>query len=166
MTVEKPYVNRMVRVKQSIITIVASLFLFLAIPMVGQASIEPAAVCGGSAQIPFDFWIGGSRLPAGQYRVECIIATVVVLFHNADKNVHQQAFLIPTSDEVAIDDYKLVFTVHAHQHYMQELWNSNGKAVLTSRFGMAMAPEDTRIEIPMDENQPGKQATGNGSSDR
>ena len=69
-------------------------------------------------------------MPASKYNVECISATVVVLFHNADKNVHQQAFLIPTSDEVAIDDYKLVFTVHGHQHYMQELWNSNEKRFL------------------------------------
>ncbi len=142
--------------KRPIITIVVGLWLFLAIPMVGQSSIEPAAACGASVEVPFDFWIGPSRFPAGQYRVECLLTTMV-LFHNAEKNIHTQTFLMPTGDKVATGDYKLIFAMHDHQLYLQELWNSNGRAVLTLRLA-TMAPDDTTIEIPVNKTEPGKVA--------
>ncbi len=147
--------------KHRIITMVIGLLLFAAVPLVGQSSIEPAAACGGSVQIPFDFWIGPSRFPAGTYRMECLLVTMV-LFHNTDKNIHAQAFLMPTGDKVATDDYKLIFAMHDHQRYLQELWNSNGRAVLTLRLA-TMAPEDTRIEIAVDKNELGKVAATSGA---
>ena len=124
--------------------------------MVGQTSIEKGATCG-SARIPFDFWIEDSRFPAGKYSMECILDTLV-MFRKSDKTAQKHAFLMSTGDDATTDDYKLIFTVHLRQRYLQELWNTNGRAVLTSRFGIALAPGDTRIEIPVHKNQPGKDA--------
>jgi hypothetical protein len=127
-------------------------FLLLTVPIaVGQTDIRPPAVPGASARIPFDFWIGGSHLPAGDYALDSILDTLVI-FRNARAKTQEHAFLVPTGDAVECKEYKLVFVLHNRQHYLRELWNSNGKAVLTSNIGVAMAPADTLIEVPVIQN--------------
>jgi hypothetical protein len=55
----------------------------------------------------------------------------------------------PTGELVANGDYKLVFIVHTGQHYLQEVWKSEGKAAATSQIGITIAPADTRTEAPL-----------------
>jgi hypothetical protein len=141
------------------ITLIGPIFWLLVIIVpttVGQTSVvEPAASCTSIARIPFEFWIGSSRLPAGNYSLDCILATEVIFRNMQAKTAMETAFLLPTGDEVASNHYKLVFTLHNGQHYLQEVWNSNGRAILTSRFEVNSVPAATRAEVPLIGSQNG-----------
>ena len=127
-------------------------FLLLNVPIaVGLTDTRPSAVPVASARIPFDFWIGGSHLPAGDYALDSILDTLVI-FRNARAKAQEHAFLVPSGDAVGCTEYKLVFVLHNRQHYLRELWNSSGKAVLTSYMGVAMVSADTLIEVPVIQN--------------
>jgi hypothetical protein len=100
------------------------------------------------AHIPYDFWIGGTHLPAGDYSISTGVASVMV-FWNEKANVGEQAFLIPTGHSVASGDYKLIFAVHDSRHYLRAIWDSGGTAVLTTEFHVAPATGDTETEIKL-----------------
>jgi hypothetical protein len=144
----------------SITALVISFLLVIVSTGFGQTKVEPTAGCG-TTQIPFDFWVGGSHLPAGNYILDCSLPTVVT-FRNVQTKEQAQAFLVPTGDEVGLRDHKLIFVTRNRQYYLQELWNSHGRAVLTSRFGVTMASEDIRSEIPISEDKRGKEAAERG----
>ena len=94
--------------------------------------------------------MGDTHLPAGEYALYPVLRlTTLVLLRNTKTNAQEQAFLVPTGELVASGDYKLVFVVQKGQHYLQELWESDGKAVLTSQLGITMGPADTRSEVPL-----------------
>jgi len=117
---------------------------------VGQTRTQPPAPPIATAQIPFDFWIGDTHLPAGKYAVYPVLRlNTLVLLRNTKTDAQEQAFLVPTGDLVASSDYKLVFVVHAGEHYLQEFWESDGKAVLTSQLGISIGPADARSEVPL-----------------
>jgi hypothetical protein len=112
-----------------------------------------------SARIPFDFWIGGAHLPAGDYTLDFILDTLV-LFRNAGANAQEHAFFMPTGEPAPGGENKLLFVVENRQHHLQELWNANGRAVLTWRTGAWMNKEDTRIKIALSEERPGTTLAG------
>jgi hypothetical protein len=98
------------------------------------------------AQIPYDFWIVGTRLSAGEYTLSPVVDTVV-LFRNVKTNATEQASLVPTGEQVATDNHKLVFVLHNGQHYLREVWNQNGRNVVTSQFNSPIADSDTQTEV-------------------
>jgi hypothetical protein len=104
------------------------------------------------AHIPYDFWIGGTRLPAGDYSISPGAASVVV-FWNARGEIGGQAFLIPTGASVASADCKLIFVLHDGEHYLRAIWLSDGKAVLTSEFHLPSAAGDTETEVRLFEQK-------------
>src|SRR5690349_5662711 len=67
-----------------------------------------------TVQIPYDFWIVGTRLPAGEYAISPVVDTVV-LIRNVKTKAKEQASLMPTGDPVAPGDQKLVFVEHNGQ---------------------------------------------------
>jgi hypothetical protein len=117
---------------------------------VGQTRTRPPAPPIATAQITFDFWIDDTHLPAGEYALYAVRRLdTLVLLRNTKTGAQEQTFLVPTGDPVASGDYKLVFVVHTGKHYLQEVWESAGKAVLTSQFGVNVGAADTRSEIPL-----------------
>jgi len=132
------------------IAVIALSLLVTAATAVGQTKTQEPAPPIATAQIPFDFWMGDTHLPAGEYALYPVLRlTTLVLLRNTKTNAQEQAFLVPTGELVASGDYKLVFVVQKGQHYLQELWESDGKAVLTSQLGITMGPADTRSEVPL-----------------
>lgn len=138
-------------------SLVVAFVLLTVILTIAQTTMQvpPAPVV--TARIPFDFWIGGSHLPAGDYTVESILDTLV-LFRNARANAQEHAFLIPTGNRVESWEYKIVFVVRNREYHLREVWNAKGKAVLTSQIDEL--PGDIRREIFMGEELPSKTVPG------
>jgi hypothetical protein len=133
----------------------------------GAAESEANAVQPASAtraQIPYDFWIVGTRLPAGEYTLSPVVDTVV-LFRNVKTNATEQASLVPTGEQVATDNHKLVFVLHNGQHYLREVWNANGRHVVTSQLNSPIADSDTQTEVRLlDQNRESQRAGRSGNA--
>ena len=111
-----------------------------------QAPVDPIA----TALIPFDFWIGGTHLPAGEYDLyRSLGVKSVIVLRNMEDNAQDEAFLLPTSGPVKIGDCKLIFVNRKGKHYLSEVWNSEGRAILTSEFAAGVARGDKHSEVPL-----------------
>jgi hypothetical protein len=142
----------------------AAMFLVITAALaVGQDNPRPPSPAIATAKIPFDFWVDDTRLPEGEYALYSVfrLNTLVFLRNTKVDAQEQGVFLMPTGDPVASGDYKLVFVVHEGQHYLREIWASNGKAVLTSQFGIDVAPADTLSEIRLVAEKVAKAAAAN-----
>jgi len=115
------------------------------------------------AQIPYDFWIVGTHLPAGEYILSRIVDTVV-LFRNVKTKASEQASLVPTGERVATDDHKLIFVLHNGQHYLREVWNANGRHVVTSQLNSRLAESDTQTEVRLVDQKRETQMPGQAGS--
>ena len=117
---------------------------------VGQAQIQAPADTIPTALIPFDFWIGGMHLPAGEYHLyRSLGLNSVVVLRSMENNAQDEAFLLPISGPTAIDNCKLIFVSRKGKHYLHEVWDSDGRAILTSEFSIAVVPGDTLSEVPL-----------------
>jgi hypothetical protein len=116
-----------------------------------------------TTHIPFDFWVDGTHLAAGDYAVYPVrrLKNTLLLLRDTKTGAQEQMFLLPTGDAVVSGGCKLVFLVRNGQHYLQEVWDSDGKAILTSHYGMLIAPADTRSEVPLIGKKLAKAAAAN-----
>jgi len=105
-----------------------------------------------SAVIPFDFWVAGTHMAAGEYTLDSEIPTLV-LIRSLRGGPVAQVYLIPTNDRTnAIpgnnqvrNDPKLVFTLRNHRYVFTAIWTPDGEQVVSSEFGSpASAEQQTR----------------------
>lgn len=102
------------------------------------------------ATIPFQFWIGDNPLPAGDYEMEHIVASSLVLFRSTNGDTVQDAYMIPLDDSpVKPDQAKLVFRVQNGKHYLYAFWGLYGKRVLTIESGRPAPAIDSRLDVPV-----------------
>jgi hypothetical protein len=100
------------------------------------------------ATIPFQFWIGDNPLPAGDYEIQHVISSTLVLFRSANGDTTQDAYMIPLDDSVVKPDQaKLVFRVQDGRHYLYGFWGLYGKRVLTAESGGQAPAADSRVEV-------------------
>ena len=100
------------------------------------------------ATIPFEFWIGDNPLPAGDYKIEHVVSSTLVLFRSTNGNTVQDAYMIPLDDSIVKPDQaKLVFRVQDGRHYLYGLWGIYGKRVLTAESARPAPATDNRVEI-------------------
>jgi len=101
------------------------------------------------AAIPFDFWIGGSHLPAGDYIIEPVDSSTYFLFRTKDgKGIHT-VYSVPL-DEVPRpeSEAKLVFKLEDGKHCLYEGWGPFGRRVLTGEsFYRAHSGEMTDVPL-------------------
>ena len=102
------------------------------------------------ATIPFQFWIAGNPLPAGDYQIEHVVSSTLVLFRSKNGNAAQDAYMIPLDDSVVKPDQaKLVFRVQNVKHYLYAFWGVYGKRVLTFESGRPTPAADSRLDVPV-----------------
>jgi hypothetical protein len=102
------------------------------------------------ATIPFQFWIGGNSLPAGDYQIEHVVSSTLVVFRSKNGDAVQEAYMIPLDDSLGKPDQaKLVFRVQNGKHYLYAFWGVYGKRVLTSESGGPAPPADSRLDVPV-----------------
>jgi hypothetical protein len=102
------------------------------------------------AVIPFNFWIGDSQLPVGEY---CMYSTLglssVVLLRNTENGAQEQGFLLPIDGAVPPGDYELIVVTRHGEHYLREIWKPDGRSILTAEFASGDVRGDTRSEVPL-----------------
>jgi len=102
------------------------------------------------AVIPFDFWIGDTKLPAGNYEMKHSTSPTLLVFTSSGDKEATEAFVLPiNNDPVQESQAKLVFLVQHGQHYLYEAWGVYGKRIVTAQYGMPTPTGDMRVEVPM-----------------
>jgi len=104
----------------------------------------------GHAVIPFDFWVGGEHLPAGDYIIEHIESTSYFLFRNTNGNTLAQAYTVPLDGDPPNDgQYKLVFKIKDGKHLLYGGWGPFGRRVLSSESAEPALAERNRVDVPV-----------------
>jgi hypothetical protein len=99
----------------------------------------------GSIDVPFDFYVSGAKLPAGQYTLDRIIPTYVVL-RSKDGKVEQELYFTQTAPAVKDPTLKVIFAVRDGKYYFAEVWSWYGKSQLTSFVPSA---SDQTKDVPL-----------------
>jgi hypothetical protein len=99
----------------------------------------------GTADIPFDFYIAGAKMPAGQYTLN-IIAPTYVLLRNKNGSVQQDLYFLQSALAGKNVPTQIVFALRDGKYYFAEVWSSYGKAQLTS---FTANPGDQTKTVPL-----------------
>jgi hypothetical protein len=81
--------------------------------------------------VPFDFYISGNKLPAGQYSLDRIIPTYGML-RSKDGKVQQDLYFIQTAVPEKNPPLKVIFELRDGKYYFAEIWSWYGKSQLSS----------------------------------
>jgi len=95
--------------------------------------------------VPFDFYISGEKLPAGQYTLDRIIPTYVML-RSKDGKVQQELYLIQTDVPVKNPPLKVIFALRDGKYYFAEVWSWYGKSQLGS---FTPSTSDQTKDVPL-----------------
>jgi hypothetical protein len=98
-----------------------------------------------TADIPFDFYISGVKLPAGQYTLS-IIAPTYVLLRSKDGKVEQDLYFMQSASPGKNPPFKIVFAQRDGKYYFSEVWSILGTSQLTS---FNPQPGDKTKDVPL-----------------
>jgi hypothetical protein len=127
-------------------------FLFLkALMLVMAISGAPAqSKKTAHAMIPFEFWLGGDRLPAGDYVIVHLESTSYLYFRSTDGKWAHDVYTLPVDDVPANEgESQLVFEVRDANHYLYGGWGPFGRRVLVSESSRPVPAGANRAEIPI-----------------
>lgn len=99
----------------------------------------------GTADIPFDFYIAGNKLPAGHYKLD-VIAPTYVIIRSQDGKVQQDLYFLQSAVPTKSMPIQIVFVTRDNKNYFSEVWSWYGKSQLTSFTGKA---GDKTRDVPL-----------------
>ena len=135
----------MMRAKRVTTILLSSLALLL---LVGQGTAQKQTMA--QATIPFEFWIAGNRLPAGDYWIEHIDSRAYILFRSTDGKIVQNAYTLPLDDNPAkATEGKLVFRIQDGRRYLYGGRGPYGQSVLTVESVGPAPTGDNSVEVPI-----------------
>jgi hypothetical protein len=102
--------------------------LIMVLPGLLAAQSQPTR---GTIDVPFDFYISGGKLPAGQYTLDRVVSTYVML-RDKDGKVQQDLYLIQTDAPVKNSPLKVIFALRDGKYYFAEVWSWYGKSRLST----------------------------------
>jgi hypothetical protein len=105
-----------------------ALILMVALPGLLSAQDHPTR---GLIDVPFDFYISGNKLPAGQYSLELIAPTYVML-RSADGKVAQDLYFLQIAVPGNNPTSKVIFAQRDGKYYFSQVWSWLGKSQLSS----------------------------------
>jgi hypothetical protein len=94
----------------------------------GLAQSKPTQ---GMFDAPFEFYISGVKLPAGQYVLDRVAPTYVLL-RAKDGSVQQDLYLLQTAVPTNTTPLKVVFALRDGKYYLAGIWSWYGKSQLSS----------------------------------
>ncbi len=112
--------------KKQVLSIVATLSFLFTLAIAGFA-IDAGKM---KANIPFDFTVGKTKLPAGSYTVDSSIAQGCLRISAADrsKNLFVNVFGGETSRKPS--QAKLVFRRYGNQYFLWQVWNEGSSTAM------------------------------------
>jgi len=128
----------------------ALLIVFISLLGFAQSDADATATpAKRTATIPFEFWVGDRQLPSGDYTIEMVDGPDVLLFRTKDGKKEEQVFLTPAINPVPKSNPKLVFVIHEGKSTLAEVWGTDHKRILTTRYGVFPQKGDTTREVAM-----------------
>jgi len=113
------------------------LLAFSSFSVAQELSITP------TANVPFDFWVGGTHFQAGDYFVDKTEPSMIIIRSKDNKKI-EQAGTILIGEPVTETHARLIFVKINGQFQLAEIWGLLGKRVLTSQYDHAKG-DGTRI---------------------
>jgi hypothetical protein len=98
-----------------------------------------------TADIPFEFYISGNKMPAGQYTLD-IVAPTYVTIRSKDGKLQQDLYFVQTASPGKNLELKIIFNLRDGKYYFSEIWSWRGKARLTS---FTPKPSDETKDVPL-----------------
>ena len=99
----------------------------------------------GTIDVPFDFYISGQKFPAGQYTLDRIIPTYVML-RSKDGKVQQELYFVQTGVPVKNPPLKVIFALRDGKYYFAEVSSWYGKSRLSS---FTPSASDQTKDVPL-----------------
>ncbi len=99
----------------------------------------------GTVNVPFDFYISGSKLPAGEYTLD-IVAPTYVNLRSTDGKTQQALYFFQTAEPGKDPVSQVIFALRDGKYYFSEVWSWFGKAQLTSFVPKA---SDKTKQVPL-----------------
>jgi hypothetical protein len=100
--------------------------------------------------VPFEFWVGDTRLPAGTYELTHAISPTLVVFAGMKPDTSTEAFLLPVNeDPVKQSDAKLIFALRNGNYYLYEIRGRFGTRIMSAEYGLPEPKGDHRVEVPV-----------------
>ena len=84
----------------------------------------------GSADIPFEFYVGSEKLPAGRYSIELVSPSYAML-RSQDGKKELALYFVQVGEPPKEPEMKLVFATRDQKHLLAEAWGWFGKAQYT-----------------------------------
>lgn len=97
--------------------------------IVNVATVTASAQNIAKANIPFDFRVGSTPMPAGLYRIQPAEAGLVWI-NRVDGTSHA-VVLAQTNAGTAVAPAKLVFHRYGDQYFLREMLKANGETQMT-----------------------------------
>lgn len=123
-----------------------SILMTAAIALVTSFS-SPAQTGAIKVEIPFDFVVGGARLPAGEYLVDMHVASGVISVRATDGS---GSVSIPSSYVITstkrVEECRLVFNRYGNRYFLSQVWGTgtDGIGLRKSRREIETASAETR----------------------
>jgi hypothetical protein len=127
--------------KLKLITFFAGL-VFASVGIVGLAHAQDAET--GKADIPFDFYAGKQKMPAGRYRIGIDVGTELISL--TDESGKHKMFLIGTPNDDGDGQWLLVFTHSGDIYALEELKSDAFNWVFQT--WMPVPPMESRNALP------------------
>src|SRR5262245_33430946 len=103
--------------KKQILSVAATLTLIIPMSIIGFAGFSGRV----SANIPFDFIVGGKEFKAGRYSVSRAVATTLIL-RNADNDVVANFMTNDVTDK-SESKARLVFRHYGNQYFLAQIYD-------------------------------------------
>ena len=138
-----------VQISRRALSIFSILVLFAAGACPGAATRATSPAPSASFSIPFDFFIAGRTLPAGEYVVErsTLFSAAGLSIRNVDKNAGVYVLTADVESNVRPSDSKLIFNRYEGRYFLSEFWTAgqtNGRKVTKSGEERALEREAAR----------------------
>jgi len=120
------------------------------VTMAAFATAQAQSTNQFTADIPFDFHVGGERFPAGEYTIRCLNPSSDVKVLKLRKTDGESSVMLHTNSIVGRinRNSKLVFNRYGNQYYFAQAWLSSeriGMQAIKSRQEKATAKEMARL---------------------
>ena len=100
--------------------------------------------------VPFEFWVGDTRLPAGAYELTHAISPTLIVFAGMKPGTSTEAFLLPVDeDPVKQSDAKLIFALRNGNFYLYEIRGRFGTRMMSAEYGFPEPKGNQRVEVPV-----------------
>jgi hypothetical protein len=115
------------------------------IMLLGSLALAQDHPRSGTADIPFDFYISGNKMPAGQYTLSIVVPTYATI-RSKDGKLQQDLYFFQIATAKKKPESKIIFNLRDGQYYFSQVSTWLGRSQLTS---FTPKSSDQTKEIPL-----------------